>query len=107
MPQAVTEETFDEAVLRAGKPVLVEFWATWCAPCRMLAPVLAEIADERSADLTIVKINYDEHPAVGQKYSVRGLPTMVLFRDGEPVRSFVGARPKAKLLAELDSALGA
>jgi thioredoxin 1 len=101
---AVTEETFETRVLRRDKPVLVEFWATWCGPCRMVAPVLEQIAGER-ADVEIVKINYDEEPAVGQRYGVMGLPTMLLFRDGEPVRSFVGAKPKARLAAELDEAL--
>ncbi|HEU5469035.1 MAG TPA: thioredoxin [Actinophytocola sp.] len=105
MPEAVTEETFAERVLRADRPVLVEFWAPWCPPCRMIAPVLREIAEERSDSLSVVKINYDEHPATGQRFGVLGLPTMLLFRDGEPIRSFVGARPKAALLAELDSAL--
>ncbi|MCA1655375.1 MAG: thioredoxin [Pseudonocardiaceae bacterium] len=103
--EAVTEETFAARVLSHDKPVLVEFWATWCPPCRMVAPVLAEIAAERVDDLSIVKLNYDEQPAVGQRYGVMGLPTMLLFRNGEPVRSFVGARPEARLLAELDEAL--
>lgn len=103
---SVTTETFDARVLKQDKPVLVEFWATWCGPCRMVAPVLEQIAGER-ADVDIVKINYDEEPSVGQRYGVMGLPTMVLFRDGEPVRSFVGAKPKARLVAELDEALRA
>lgn len=104
--ESVTEETFENRVLARDKPVLVEFWATWCGPCRMVAPVLDQIADER-ADLEIVKLNYDEEPAVGQRYGVMGLPTMLLFRDGEPVRSFVGAKPKARLIAEIDEALRA
>ncbi len=101
---AVTEETFGTRVLGHDKPVLVEFWATWCGPCRMVAPVLEQIAAER-ADLDIVKVNYDEEPAIGQRYGVMGLPTMLLFDGGEPVRSIVGAKPKAKLLSELDDAL--
>ena len=101
----VTGETFAELVLRHGKPVLVDFWAAWCPPCRMIAPVLAEIAAERAGELTIAKIDYDENPQIGQRYGVMGLPTMLLFVNGEPVRSFVGARPKARLLAELDDAL--
>ena len=101
---AVTEETFDARVLGHDKPVLVEFWATWCGPCRMVAPVLEQIAAERPG-LDVVKVNYDEEPAIGQRYGVMGLPTMLLFDGGEPVRTIVGAKPKAKLLGELDDAL--
>lgn len=96
---------FDEQVLGSDKPVLVDFWAQWCPPCRMIEPVLAEIAAERADTLSIVKINYDENPAIGQRYGVLSLPTLLLFRDGEPVASIVGARPKARLLDELDGAL--
>jgi thioredoxin 1 len=106
-PIEVTDETFAELVLRNDKPVLVDFWATWCGPCRMIAPVLKEIAAERSGELTIAKLNYDENPRIGADYGVMGLPTMLLFRGGQPIRSIVGARPKARLLAELDDALGA
>lgn len=102
--ESVTETSFESRVLTRDRPVLVEFWATWCGPCRMVAPVLEQIAEERP-DVAFVKLNYDEEPAVGQRYGVMGLPTMLLFRDGEPVRSFVGAKPKARLLAELDEAL--
>jgi thioredoxin 1 len=102
--ESVTEETFEARVLRSDKPVLVDFWATWCGPCRMVAPVLEQIATERS-DIEIVSLNYDEEPAVGQRYGVMGLPTMVLFSGGEAVRSFVGAKPRARLVAELDEAL--
>jgi thioredoxin 1 len=104
--ESVTEETFETRVLKHDKPVLVEFWATWCGPCRMVAPVLEQIAGERT-DIEIVKVNYDEEPAVGQRYGVLGLPTMLLFRDGEPVRSFVGAKLKARIVTELDEALRA
>jgi thioredoxin 1 len=101
---AVTAETFDSRVLGHDKPVLVEFWATWCGPCRMVAPVLEQIAAERPG-LDVVKVNYDEEPAIGQRYGVMGLPTMLLFAGDEPVRSIVGAKPKAKLLSEVDEAL--
>src|SRR5262245_23404748 len=102
--ESVTEETFDSRVLGRDKPVLVEFWATWCGPCRMVAPVLEQIAGERE-DVEIVKLNYDEEPAIGQRYGVMGLPTMLLFKNGEAIREFVGARPKARLQADLDDAL--
>ncbi|MGP4021496.1 thioredoxin [Saccharopolyspora sp. 5N708] len=102
---AVTDGTFEHEVLRHGTPVLVDFWAQWCPPCHMIAPVLAEIAVERAGSLAIRKINTDENPLVARNYQVMSLPTLLLFRDGQPVQSLVGARPKARLLAELDAAL--
>ena len=102
---AVTDATFAEVVLNSDKPVLVEFWAEWCGPCRMVAPVLKEIADERADELKIVKLNYDENPLTGQRFGVMGLPTMLLFKDGQPIKSLVGARPKLRLNADLDDAL--
>jgi len=103
---AVTDDTFAEEVLASDKPVLVDFWATWCPPCKMIEPVLAEIAGERADTLAIRKINYDENPRTGTAYQVLSLPTMILFVGGEPVRTFVGARPKSRVLADLDEALG-
>jgi thioredoxin 1 len=100
-----TDATFAAEVLGHDKPVLVDFWATWCPPCRMIAPVLAEIAEERAGSLTIREVNTDDNPETARAYQVMSLPTLMLFRDGEPVAAFVGARPKAKLLAELDDAL--
>ena len=85
---SVTEETFADRVLAHDKPVLVEFWATWCGPCRMVAPVLEQIAAERPG-LDVVKVNYDEQPAIGQRYGVMGLPTMLLFSGGEPVLAII------------------
>jgi thioredoxin 1 len=100
----VTDDTFTE-VLGHDRPVLVDFWAQWCGPCHMVLPVLAEIAAERADELTIVKINADENTRIARDYQVMSLPTLMLFRDGRPVASFVGSRPKARLLAELDKAL--
>ncbi|WP_328404924.1 thioredoxin [Nocardia sp. NBC_00403] len=104
---AVTDESFVRDVLEHNRPVLVDFWAAWCPPCRMIAPVLAQIADERAGSLTIRAIDTDANPAVMRDYQVMSLPTLILFRGGRPVTTLVGARSKARLLAEIDAALGA
>ncbi|NED95350.1 thioredoxin [Phytoactinopolyspora alkaliphila] len=101
----VTDETFAPEVLAHELPVLVDFWAEWCPPCHAIAPMLTEIARERAGSLAIRKLNTDENPVVASTYRVMSLPTLMLFRDGEPVQALVGARPKARLLAELDAAL--
>jgi thioredoxin 1 len=103
--QAVDETTFDELVLRSDKPVLVDFWAQWCPPCHQIAPVLAQIGAERNEQLTVVKLNSDENPVISARYRVMALPTLILFHHGEVIWSVVGARPKAKLLKEIDDAL--
>jgi len=102
---SVDEATFDEVVLRSEKPVLVDFWAQWCPPCHQIAPVLAQIGAERNEQLTVVKLNSDENPSISARYRVMALPTLILFHHGEMIWSVVGARPKAKLLKELDDAL--
>ena len=103
--QIVDETTFDELVLRADKPVLVDLWAQWCPPCHQIVPILAQIAAERRDQLSVVKLNSDENPAISSRYRVMALPTLMLFHRGELIWSVVGARPKAKLLKELDDAL--
>ncbi|MEU4601574.1 thioredoxin [Kribbella sp. NPDC023972] len=102
--QTVDETTFDDVVLRADKPVLVDFWAQWCPPCHQIVPVLEQIDAERN-DLTVVKLNSDENPSIPSRYRVLALPTLMLFHRGEVIWSVVGARPKHKLVKELDDAL--
>jgi thioredoxin 1 len=97
----VTDASFDEDVLSAEGPVLVDFWAEWCGPCRQVAPVLEEIAGEYAGKLTIAKVNIDENPGIARKYQIMSIPTMSVFSKGEMVKSIVGARPKAAILKEL------
>ncbi|GAA3122773.1 thioredoxin [Planomonospora alba] len=98
----LTAENFDEQVLRSDRPVLVDFWAEWCPPCKMIAPVLEEIDAEYGDRVTIAKINADDHPEITLRYGVLGLPTLNLYSGGEVVRQIKGARPKRMLLAELE-----
>jgi thioredoxin 1 len=99
--QAVTEETFDQEVLSSATPVLVDFWAEWCQPCHMVSPILDKIAEERQGELKLVKINIDEQPAIAQRYGIASIPTMVLFKDGEPAAAALGAQPKGALERQL------
>ncbi|HEY0496223.1 MAG TPA: thioredoxin [Kutzneria sp.] len=101
----VTDKSFDQDVLKSEKPVLVDFWATWCGPCKMVAPVLEEIAGEHADKLTVAKLDIDANPDIARKYQIMSVPTMMLFQGGEPVKQIVGAKPKAAMLAELSGVL--
>ena len=99
----ITDTSFDSDVLKASGPVLVDFWAEWCGPCRMIGPALEELSDELGGRVTITKINIDENPDTPGKYGVRGIPTMILFKDGVPAATKVGAAPKSQLKGWLES----
>jgi len=97
----VTDETFEAEVLNNDKPVLVDYWAEWCGPCKMVAPVLEAIAEEHGDKLDIVKLNVDDNPVITQKYGILNIPTLGVFKNGEVVKELVGARSKSALLREL------
>ncbi|HEY3207188.1 MAG TPA: thioredoxin [Gaiellaceae bacterium] len=109
MSTAVTESSFEQEVLQSDKPVIVDFWAEWCGPCHAVSPVLDKIAEERGGELRLVKVNIDEEPALAQKYGIVSIPTIVLFKSGEPAAAAIGAQPKSAIerslgLAETASA---
>ena len=104
--KSVTDASFQQDVLSASRPVLVDFWAEWCGPCRMIAPALEELSDELGERVEIVKLNIDENPDAPTKYGVRGIPTMILFKNGEPAATKVGAEPKGRIQGWLEEQLG-
>lgn len=104
--QDLIDSEFNSRVLDSEKPVLVDFWAPWCGPCRMVSPVLEQIAKERD-DLEIMKLNIDDNPETAARYSVMSIPTMILFKDGTPLGQLVGAKPKAEIESQLNQLLGA
>ena len=99
--KVVTDENFETEVLQNDKPVIVDYWAEWCGPCRMVAPVLEEIAAEYADKIAVVKLNIDENPELSQRYGIMAIPTMNVFSGGEVVKQIVGAKPKSALLREL------
>lgn len=101
----VTDSSFADDVLTSETPVLVDFWATWCGPCKMVAPVLEEIASEHKGKLKIAKLDIDENPGTARDYQVMSIPTLILFEGGKPVKQIVGAKPKAALLSDLSDVL--
>ena len=103
--KAVTDQNFESDVLASDKPVLVDFWAEWCGPCRMIAPALEEISEDLGEKVTIAKINIDENPETPGKYGVRGIPTMLLFKNGEAVAQKVGAAPRGAIQQWLEAQL--
>ena len=101
----VTDSNFDEIVLKSANPVLVDFWATWCRPCQMVAPILEELTQEYAGKLTIAKLDVDQNQQTAARYHVMSIPAMIIFKSGQPVANIVGFKPKEKLKQELDSAL--
>ena len=105
MTKAVTDTSFDVDVLQSTRPVVVDFWAVWCGPCRMIAPLVEELSVQYAGKVDFVKLNVDENPQISMKYGIRSIPTLLVFKDGKPVDQVVGAVPKRELQKHVDAAL--
>jgi len=103
--QSLTDATFDEEIAGSAEPVLVDFWAEWCGPCKMIAPILEEIAEEHAGKLKVVKLNVDDNPDIARRFDVMSIPTLILFDAGQPAKRMVGAKGKGQLLQELSDVL--
>jgi thioredoxin 1 len=97
----LTDATFDEVIGSSSEPVIVDFWAEWCGPCKMIAPILDEIASEQAGKLTVAKLNVDDNPEMARRFDVMSIPTLIVFQDGQPKKKLIGAKGKGQLLEEL------
>jgi thioredoxin 1 len=104
-PITLSDTTFDEEIAGSTEPILVDFWAEWCGPCKMIAPILSEIADEHEGKIRIAKLNVDDNPGIARRFEVMSIPTMIVFRDGEAAARIVGAKGKGQLLQDLSEFL--
>ena len=104
-PVSIDDSNFDQMVLQAAKPVLMDFWATWCKPCLMVAPILDELAEEYDGRVTFVKLDVDQNPKTATKYGIMSIPTLLVFKNGEPISHIVGVRPKEELKRSLDAVI--
>ena len=106
MSTAVTEQTFEQEVINSDRPVIVDFWAEWCGPCHAVAPVLDRIVEERNGEVKLVKVNIDEERGLAERYGISSIPTIILFKDGQPAEVAIGAQPKSMLERSLGLAAG-